>query len=135
MNESVFEQIIWINDSMTQRFFNRHLSPPTGFMMLWYNYYLKGECTKNLLLIYSPSGYPRCRWLFFLQQNRQKIFSWNRGSWWFNKMQVSCCLFLRKHIKEHTKLIPMALDGILRSYEENDQSVQETEHYLLHYYL
>ncbi len=63
---------------------------------------------------------PSHRWLFFLSRTAKMIFSWNCGPWWFMKRKSMAAIILRvkKAYTGNTKLIPVAPDDILRSYEE-----------------
>ncbi len=85
-----------------------------------------------MLLICSPSGHPRCRWLFFFSRTVKKIFSWNCGPWWFIKCK-SAATKSQKSISRNTKLYPFLLPIYWGLMKRKDQSVQDTEHYLQHY--
>ncbi len=68
-----------------------------------------------MLLIYSPSGNSRCRWVYFFSRTVKKIFSWNCAD--LMKSMATGSLRVKKHTSGNTKLIPVTPDDILRSYE------------------
>lgn len=53
---------------------------------------------------------------FLLQYNIRADFSWNWGSWWFMKCKSTGILSKKTYTGE-TKVIPVAPDDILGSYE------------------
>ncbi len=68
-----------------------------------------------MLLIYSPSGNSRCRWVYFFSRTVKKIFSWNCAD--LMKSMATGSLRVKKRTSGNTKLIPVTPDDILRFYE------------------
>ncbi len=68
----------------------------------------------------APSGHPTCRCRSLI----------------VHEMQASGCLFLRiRKASRNTKWIPLLMPTYWGLMKQNDQSVQETKHYLLQNYL
>ncbi len=67
---------------------------------------IKGIVNETVLLIYSASGHPRCRWVF--SQTVKKIFSWNCGAYISETQNESSWLLPSRHktgIQHHKRLI------------------------------
>ncbi len=71
---------------------------------------------------------------FFFSRTVRNIFSWNCGPWWFIKCK-SRVWESNKAYQATQNEYPWLLAIYWGLMKRNDQSVQETDHFLQHYYL